>query len=94
MRTSAESSEKELYVPVGNLKRASYRHLKIACLMTPDQECGKARRVGYIQQQGQRLALYRLMTQDGNPTGHRKTEPNLFILEQKVFKLYKIERSI
>ena len=77
-------------VPDHIAKRAFYRHLFIACQQTPHQICGKARHVGFTSVPKYRgLPMYRLMIYEGcNAKVQRTLLPELFVLEQEVFRTY------
>ena len=61
--------------------------IPIATRTTPEQLCGKARRIGYTTPYNDALALYRIKTR----TDHRSsyvTLPSIFVLAEGVFVDY------
>ena len=85
------SIPQQSYIPVLLDASGSLEHpppkMPIATRTTPEQICGKARRIGYTTAHRDALALYRIKTQ----TNHRNTYvtlPSIFVLVEGVFLDY------
>src|SRR6266516_3126869 len=92
-RKKKESGQaQQIYVPATvGAPAGSFLHVirfPIALLETPDQVCGTAQRVGYVQTAGNKQAIYRLKLRRGFASRKTATLPVFFLLVNGTFVPY------
>ena len=95
MKQDTQELGQQTYIPVDEISQITTQHMLAKVLVAtrehPEDVCGMAKRVGYTGKSNNDLAIYRLKVRDG-ASRVVFTLPNLFVVEEGVFKEYEAWR--